>query len=179
MFLHTVHPLFWIGLGVLAVGIFTSIREKNPRSRPVAWFFILAGVFLVIFTGRVLVFGPPADIAAVRNADASRVVAFELLPVLGQPSSCDLSHESIRVTDRAKIERLVALLNASTYASPNHPKGGWMTRLVLDDGRERHDAVVSSTSDGLLIRIGGSGVGHDFRNEEMKAFLEAVAKEKK
>ncbi len=179
MFLHTVHPLFWIGLGVLAVGIYSRIREKNPKARPASWFFVIAGVFLVIFTGRVLVFGPPADVAAVRNADASRIVAFEIGPVMGQPSYGDLTRETIRVTDRARIDRLVALLNASTYASPNHPKGGWMTRLVLDDGKERHDAVVSSTSDGLLIRIGGSGVGHDFRNEEMKAFLEEVAAAKK
>ncbi len=179
MFLHTVHPLFWIGFVCIAAGVLGIFREKNPKARPACWFFIVAGAFLVIFTGRVLVFGPPADVAAVRNADASRIVAFELVPVLGQPSTADLSHESIRVTDRAKIERLVALLNASTYASPNHPKGGWITRLILDDGKERHDAVVSSTSDGLLIRIGGSGVGHDFRNEEMKGFLEAVAREKK
>jgi hypothetical protein len=175
---HAVHPLFFIGLICIGAGI-AAFREKNRKSRPVGVFFALSGLFLVILTGKDLVIGPPADVAAVRNADPDRIVAFEIGPLLGEPSSGDLVSRTIRVTDRAQIARLVTLLRASTYASPNHPRGGWNTKLVLDDGRERHEAKVMSTSDGLLIEIGSAGVGHEFRNEELKGFLESVAEQKK
>ncbi|MCE9584063.1 MAG: hypothetical protein K8T20_16385 [Planctomycetes bacterium] len=178
MFLHAVHPLFWISLVVIAAGA-AAFREKKPGARPAAWFFVLAGVFLFVLTGWPLVFGPSAAVAAIRNADADRIVAFEIGPVLGQPAYGDLVQQTVRVTDRAKIRRLVELLSASNHAAPNHPKGGWDTLLSLDDGKEKHQAIIRSTSDGLLIQIGGGGVGRDFRNQELKEFLEEVAGVKK
>lgn len=172
---HAVHPLFFIGICIIGAGVH-ALRERKPGSRPSGVFFVLAGAFLVILTGKGLVLGPSPAVAAIRNADPGRIVAFEIGPILGEPSSGDLVHQTVRVTDRARIERLVALLRASTYASPNHPRGGWSTLLRLDDGRVKHSAIVRSTSDGLLIEIGGGGVGRDFRQEALAEFLEEVAR---
>ena len=173
--LRIVHPLFFVGLVVLAVGLRTILRESK-ESRPAGVFFAIAGVFLVLLTGKELVFGPSSEIAAFRMAEASKVVAFEIGPIDSRFTTGQLLYRTIRVTDRARIERLVALLRATTHASPNHPKGGWMAELRIEDGLGRHKAIVSWTSDGLLLRIDGSGVGHDFRQEELKGFLEEIAR---
>ncbi|MBI2923047.1 MAG: hypothetical protein HYY18_18485 [Planctomycetes bacterium] len=182
-FLHAVHPLFFIGIvaaGVGAYGLFKLIRTGDRRTRAPELFFLATGVFLIIFTGKDLVFGSPAEVAAFREADPARVQGFAIAPVMfgGQPSSTSLTSRTVIVTDRPRVERLVALLRSSTHAAPNHPEGRWMTELWLYDDQGRHDAIVSYTSDGIILRLGGSGVGHDFRQEELKAFLEEVAREK-
>ena len=178
--LHAVHPVFFIGLvaaGIGAVGLFKLIRTRQTRTRAPEIFFLVAGLFLVVFAGKDLVFGSPAEVAAFREADPARIVAFEIRPLGGRssPYNGELTEKSIVVTDRPRIERLVALLRDSTHAAPNHPEGRWMTELRIDDG-EIHTAIVSYTSDGIILRIDGSGVGHDFRQEELKDFLEEVAR---
>lgn len=180
--LHAVHPLFFIGLvaaGVGAFGLFKLIRSGQRRTRAPELFFLAAGLFLIVFTGKDLVFGSPAEVAAFREADPARIVAFEIGPLGGRPSSVALVNRTVRVTDRPRVERLVALLRASTHAAPNHPEGRWMTELRLDDGQNLHTGIVSYTSDGIILRLGGSGVGHDFRQEKLKEFLEEVAREAK
>lgn len=175
--LQAVHPLFFMGFVAIAAGLSALLRDRRTPSRLAGIFFVATGLFLVVLTGKDLVFGLPAEVAAFREAEAGKIVAFEIGPIGDRPSPVALVNRTARVTDRPRVERLVDLLRSSTYASPNHPQGGWITELRLDDGESLHTAIVSFTSDGLLLRLGGSGVGHDFRQEDLKDFLEEVARE--
>ncbi len=167
-----VHPLFYLGVVVLGIGL-ARLRGASPKEKPVFYFAAAWGAIVVVFTGQDLVWGPPAEVAAFRRADPARVVAFEVSPLWGRPSPDALVNHTVRIEDRAQVARLVELLRTATHASPNHPGAGdWITELTIDLGAERYTAIVSATTDGLLLRIGGSGVRRDFRQEALKGFLE-------
>jgi len=94
-----------------------------------------------------------------------------------------LTDELVKITGQSDLKRILDALLTAERRSPNHPAGGWLCLLTIDDGFETVGATLHNTTDGengLVVMVVGNGWNlGQFRCNALAAVLEDIIDSKR